>query len=79
MKLESGREVELKGLTKTQWMKAFDTQGDMTQMHTFAAFALGLVGPQSFEDEDYTLEEIGEISKAAFEGVYQGKNPTIKG
>ena len=81
MELKTGREVELRGLTTRERIKAFDSEGQMEQMYIFSMYALGLKSLDDFDkpENSYTVEEIGEIAGEAATETGKSANPTSKG
>ena len=74
-------ENRLVSLTTPQAIECYDTSGSMEQMYKWAMYGLGLRSLADFDkpENDYSVEEIGEISIAVVEALNRGGNPTSKG
>ena len=79
--MKSGWKEKLVPLTTPQAIECYDTQGTMEQMYKWAMYGLGLRSLADFDkpENEYSVEEIGDISIAVVEALNQGKNPTSKG
>ncbi len=78
--MEKGWKEKLTPLTTRQMVECYDTDGSMAQMYLWAMYGLGLKSLEDFDKpkNQYSVEEIGEISVAVVEASNKGKNPTNK-
>jgi len=78
--MKTGWKEKLTPLTTRQMVDCYDTVGTMEQMYKWAMYGLGLKSLEDFDksENQYSVEEIGEISVAVVEASDRGKNPTSK-
>ena len=79
--MKTGWEKDLTPLTTAQKIECYDTEGAMAQMYKFAMYGLGLKSLSDFDkpENQYTTEEIGDISVKVVEATEKGADPTNKG
>ena len=79
--MKKGWEDNLVPLTTRQSITCYDIEGEMAKMYAFAMYGLGLKTIEDFDkpENQYSIEEIGDIAVAVVEATDKGKNPTNKG